>query len=110
MKTIMVPMGLPRWLSYKESASKQVMGVWSPSQEDSLEKEMANTPVFLSGQSYGWRSKVDYSPWCRERAGHDLVTEQQQHGTLCPCGYDISISENDGYFLKTDTSTLFKPF
>ena len=72
MKTIMVPMGLPRWLSYKESASKQVMGVWSPSQEDSLEKEMANTPVFLSGQSYGWRSKVDYSPWCRERAGHDF--------------------------------------
>ena len=39
METIMIPMGLPRWLSYKESASKQVMGVWSPGQEDSLEME-----------------------------------------------------------------------
>ena len=47
METIMIPMGLPRWLSYKESASKQVMGVWSPGQEDSLEKEMAKHSSFL---------------------------------------------------------------
>ena len=35
--------------------------------EDSLEKEMATTPVFLSGKSHGWRSLVSYSPWgCKE--------------------------------------------
>ena len=31
-------------------------------QEDSLEKEMATTPVFLAGKSHGQRSLVGYSP------------------------------------------------
>ena len=47
METIMVPMRLPRWLSYKESASKQVMGVWSLGQEDFLEKKVAKHSSFL---------------------------------------------------------------
>ena len=35
--------------------------------EDPLEKEMATTPVFLPGESHGWRSQVGYSPWgCKE--------------------------------------------
>ena len=34
--------------------------------EDPLEKEMG-TPVFLPGESHGWRSLVGYSPWgCKE--------------------------------------------
>ena len=39
--------------------------MWVPSlgQEDPLEKEMAPTPVFLSGESHGQRSLVGYSPW-----------------------------------------------
>ena len=32
-------------------------------QEDSLEKEMATTPVFLPGEFHGWRSLEGYSPW-----------------------------------------------
>ena len=36
--------------------------------EDPLEKEMATTPVFLPGESHGWRSLVGYSPW-----GHLLL-------------------------------------
>ena len=32
-------------------------------QEDSLEKGMATTPVFLPGKSHGQRSLVGYSPW-----------------------------------------------
>ena len=38
---------------------------WVPSldQEDPLEKAMANTPVFLPGQSHGQRSLAGYSPW-----------------------------------------------
>ena len=32
-----------------------------------MEKEMATTPVFLSGESRGHRSLVGYSPWgCKE--------------------------------------------
>ena len=32
-------------------------------QEDSLEKGMATTPVFLPGKSHGPRSLAGYSPW-----------------------------------------------
>ena len=69
MKTSMVPMGRPSWLSYKESASKQVMGVWSPSQEDSLEKEMAKHSSFLiwtilwMGKQGGLQSIVSQKSW-----------------------------------------------
>ena len=31
--------------------------------EDSLEKEMQPTPVFLPGKCHGWRTLVGYSPW-----------------------------------------------
>ena len=30
--------------------------------EDPLEKEMATHPVFLPGESHGWRSLADLSP------------------------------------------------
>ena len=39
------------------------------------------TPVFLPGKSHGQRSLVGYSPWGLKRAGHDLVTKQQQTTT-----------------------------
>ena len=47
--------------------------VQSLGQEDTLEKGMAPTPVFLPGKSHGQRSLTGYSPW-----GHkDLdMTEQ----------------------------------
>jgi len=31
--------------------------------EDPLEKETAATPVFLPGESHGWRSPAGYRPW-----------------------------------------------
>ena len=41
--------------------------VQSPGQEDPLEKERANTPVFLPGKFHGQRSLVGYSSWgCKE--------------------------------------------
>ena len=37
--------------------------VQSLDQEDPLEKEVATTPVFLTGKSHGHRSLAGYSPW-----------------------------------------------
>ena len=36
-------------------------------QEDPLEEGMATRPVFLPGESHGWRSLVGYSPWGSQR-------------------------------------------
>ena len=36
--------------------------VQSPGWEDPLEKDMQPTPVFLPGESHGWRSLVGYDP------------------------------------------------
>ena len=36
--------------------------------EDPLEKEMATIPVFLPGESIGWRSLVGYSPRGRKES------------------------------------------
>ena len=55
---------------------------WVPSlgREDFLEKKMQPTPVFLPGESHGWRSMVDYSPWgCKESD----TTEQLHFHFLC---------------------------
>ena len=43
--------------------------------EDPLEKEMEPTPVFLPGESHGWRSLVGYSPLGRK----ELDTTEQLH-------------------------------
>ena len=40
------------------------------------------TPVFLPGKSHGQRKLVDYSPWGRERSGHDVVTKHQQQSVF----------------------------
>ena len=36
--------------------------------EDSLEKGRVLTPIFLSGEFYGQRSLVGYSPWGRKES------------------------------------------
>ena len=46
---------------------KRLPAMWetwvrSLGREDPLEKEMATTPVFLPGESHGWRSLEGYSP------------------------------------------------
>ena len=35
------------------------------------------TPVFLSGESHGRRSLMDFSPWGRKRVRQDLATKKQ---------------------------------
>ena len=51
-------------------------GVRSLGKEDALEKEP--TPVFLPGESHGWRSLVGYSP----RGLKESDTTQRLHYTL----------------------------
>ena len=47
-----------------------------PGLGDTLEKEMATTPVFLPGKSHGQRSFVGYSSWGCKRVRHDLANRQ----------------------------------
>ena len=45
--------------------------VRSLGREDPLEKgrrEWQSTPIFLPGESYGWRNLVGYSPWGRKES------------------------------------------
>ena len=51
------------WASLVAQMVKNLPAVWetwirSLGQEDPLEKEMATSPVFLPGESHGWRSVV----------------------------------------------------
>ena len=55
--------------------------VRSLGQEDSLEKGMAATPVFLPGKFHGQRSLVGYSPWGpKELDMTELLTHM--HGSV----------------------------
>ena len=60
-------LGLPRWLSGKESACQPSQSL---GQEDSLEKEMATHSNILASRIDGQRSLVGYGPW-GGRVGHD---------------------------------------
>ena len=44
-----------------------------------LRRKQQLTPIFLPGKSHGQRSLVGYRTWGCKRAGHNLVTKQQQH-------------------------------
>ena len=54
---------------YRICLSTQETWVQSLVREDSLEKEMATTPVFLPGKSHGERNLVGYRPWGCKRTG-----------------------------------------
>ena len=54
------------------------MWVQSLGQEDPLEEGMAATPVFLPGESHGYRSLVGYIQSIGlQRVRHHLATQQQ---------------------------------
>ena len=63
--------GLPRWLSSKESTCQAGDAVWSLDQEDPWRQKWQPTPVFLLGNFHGQRSLVSYSPWGHEKVELD---------------------------------------
>ena len=67
--------GFPGGSVGKESACMQEMQVQSLGWEDPVEKGMATTPVFLTGESHGQRSLVGYSHWgCKESDTTERLT------------------------------------
>ena len=73
-----VTLGLPWWLSAKESACNAGDMGSIPGLGRSPGEENGNTLAFLTGKSHGQGSLAGYSPWGCKTAGNDLVTKQQQ--------------------------------
>ena len=48
--------------------------VQSLDQEDPWRRKWQPTPVFLAGESHGWRSLVGYSPWGRKESDMTKAT------------------------------------
>ena len=66
------------WLNGKESLCQAGnTGLISGSGRSPGEKK-ATPLVFLPAKSHGQRSLAGYGPWGHKRAGHDLVTKQEQ--------------------------------
>ena len=51
------------------------------------------TPVSLPGETLGQRSLVGYRLWGRRRAGHDLVTKQEQQQVV-NIHFEQTLSDN----------------
>ena len=56
--------------------------VQSLGREDPWKRKWQPIAVFLPGKCHGQRSLDGYSPWALKRAGHDLVTKQQQRYSI----------------------------
>ena len=67
-------LGLPRWLSGKDSPAKARDRGSSLGLGTCPERENGN-PVFLPEEFHGQRSLVGYSPWGCKRVGSDWATE-----------------------------------
>ena len=76
-------MSNPEGSVVKNLPAVQKKQVWSLGWEDPLEKEMAHTPVFLSGKSYGKSVLVGHSSWDCKRVGDSLANKEQQQKTCC---------------------------
>ena len=74
-------MGLPRWLSSKESACQAGdVGLIPGLGMIPWRRKWQPTPVFLPGESQGWRSLVGYSPWGRKESD---MTERRKEKDHC---------------------------
>ena len=72
-------MGLPRWLSGKESACQYRRHGFDPwVGKIPCRRKWQPTPVFLLGKFHGQRSLGGYSSVSHKRVRHDLATKQQQ--------------------------------
>ena len=58
--------GLPGGLYGKDLPAVQETQIQSLGREDSLEKGMGTTPLFLLGEFHGQRSLAGYNPWGRK--------------------------------------------
>ena len=67
--------GLPGSSMVKNLPAIQETNVQSLGQEDPLEDQWQLTPVFLPGESHGWRGLVGYSPQGCKRVGYDVATK-----------------------------------
>ena len=77
--TCILPYGLSRWLSGKESTSqcrRHGSGSWV--KKILWRRNGHPMPVFLPGKSHGQRSLAGHSQWGHKRVGHNLGTKQQQ--------------------------------
>ena len=54
------------------------------------------TPVFLPGESHGWRSRVGCSPWGLHRVGHDWSNLAAAEGNGTPLQYSCLGNPMDG--------------
>ena len=72
-------MGLPWWLSGKESTCHCRRCRFSPwVRKIPCRRKRQPTPLFLPGKSMQ-RSLADYGPWGRKRVRHSLATKQHHH-------------------------------
>ena len=75
--------GLPWWFSGKESTCQCKRCGFTPwVWKIPWRRKWQPTPVYLPGESHGQRNLAGYSPQGVTRAGHDLMTKQQQQA-LC---------------------------
>ena len=75
-------MGLPRWLSGKESACQSRRCEFDPwVGKIPWRRQCQLSPVFLPGKPHGWRSLMGYNPWGHKTVGYSLVAEQQHFST-----------------------------
>ena len=80
------PLGLPWWLSVKESACQCRRGSFNPwVRKIPWRRKWQPTSVFLPGKSHGQRSLAGYGLWGHKGVRHNLATEEQKH-SLCIMG------------------------
>ena len=80
MLILSICMGLPQWLSGKESACNAGDPGSIPGQEDPLEGAWQPTLVFLPGEFHGQRSLVGYGPCgCKESDTTEVTEHVQTH-------------------------------
>src|SRR5574341_1495332 len=63
------------------------------------------TPVFLPGESHGWRSLVGCSPWGRTESDTTEATQQHQ-GTIIPVEISIYGDRKFDFILKSPPASI----
>ena len=86
--------GLPWWLSGKESACQAGDAGWIPGlgRFPWRRKWQPILVFFLPWKPHGQRSLAGYSPWGHQRVRHDLVTKRQQQIHVCECRKNTPVS------------------